>query len=59
MICSLNLFVYNIIYGQGAIKKTEFKNPTWQSLDTLKNIADEGQELFEETIDECEEFIDE
>ena len=56
MICSLNLFVYNIIYGQGAIKKTEFKKPMWQSLKTLKKIANEGEQLFTNTISNCTNF---
>lgn len=56
MICSLNLFVYNIIYGQGAIKKTEFKKPMWQSLEILKKIANEGQLLFTNTIGNCTNF---
>lgn len=56
MVCSLNLFIYNIIYGQGVIKKSEFKKPMWQSLETLKNIAIEGQTLFTDTIDKCSDF---
>ena len=56
MICSLNLFIYNIIYGQGVLKKSEYKKPMWQSLETLKKIANDGQTLFTETIDNCREF---
>ena len=58
MVCSLNLFIYNIIYGQGVLKKSEFKKPMWQSLETLKTIADDGQELFNNTIGNCTKFKD-
>ena len=56
MVCSLNLFIYNIIYGQGVIKKSEFKKPMWQSLETLKKISNDGETLFRSTIGNCTEF---
>ena len=56
MVCSLNLFIYNIIYGQGVLKKSEFKKPIWQSLETLKRIANDGRTLFDDTINNCNDF---